>query len=163
MFSSVFSFHFLPFPFQFQPHTSQFLQGLGSKTETWVTLRIPTNLRDVYGSDSSSAMGRTLTALYLEASTCCRHNNIPWPLRINCSICQYKMWGLEVKADQQGQYQRWAQGERSKQQPHLQWLLPSHDCQLNVLPTRLHHLGEAERSITSLARNSLQQTPLRSP
>lgn len=62
-----------------------------------MTFRIPINLRDIYGSASSFAMGRMLTAVYLEAGTSCRHNNIPWPQTevFVSAKCEIKGWKLQ--------------------------------------------------------------------
>lgn len=80
MSSSAFSFRFLPFLFQFQQHTSQFLQGLESKERNTVTIKLP--LKWLLSYLSSSDMEGKLTAVSRATGTLCRHN-IPWQLLLN--------------------------------------------------------------------------------
>jgi len=113
MFSSVFSFHFLPFLFQFQQHTSQFLQGLGSGTETQVTLRIPTPPRGFGWSSSSSDLKASQPVSVQTQQHSSALNNKPQHFP-----AQRARRGLEASADQQQRYQRNRPGrEKSKTEP----------------------------------------------
>lgn len=142
MFSSVFSFHFLPFLFQFQQHTSQFLQGWGSKTETQVTLQTLIQCRGFYLSNSSSAMERKLTGVYPDTGTLRRHNSIPPPLIISRSVCDRKGWQL-TQSNRESVRGTGREGRGAEQRHYLQRLFSPHHRQLNVLPTRLHNLHKS--------------------